>query len=167
MKNIALTLSVLFIFFLSCVSDPGRYRASWQKGWYYDKDEGTTIVRTAKRYLGTRYRKGGSSPAGFDCSGYVMYVYKRNGILLPRTAKSQFFAGRKIARGRVRPGDLLFFKTTRKRYSHVGIYVGEHRFIHSPRTGKRVSYADMDKPYWKRRYIGAVTFIHESRLPHH
>jgi cell wall-associated NlpC family hydrolase len=163
MKNITIVLPALLVFFLSCVSDQVHYGASWRKGSYYHKGEGTTIVRTAKRYLGTKYRKGGSSPSGFDCSGYTMYVYKRNGILLPRTVKGQFFAGRKISIGRARPGDLVFFKTTRKRYSHVGIYVGEHRFIHSPRTGKRVSYADMDKPYWKRRYVGAVTFM----LPRH
>ncbi|OHD68871.1 MAG: hypothetical protein A2W19_15345 [Spirochaetes bacterium RBG_16_49_21] len=164
MKHCASKSTLLFVFLLSCVSNSGSYQDTWRNGWYYNKGDRMKIVRTAKRHLGVRYRNGGSSPDGFDCSGYVMYVYKRNGVLLPRTVKSQYYAGKKISFGTARPGDLIFFKITKKRYSHVGIYVGDGRFIHAPRTGKRVSYADMDKPYWKKRYIGAVTFMQGNRL---
>jgi len=133
---------------------------SWH-GQFYGYSERSRIVRTAQRYLGVQYRHGGASPRrGFDCSGYVMYVYEKNGILLPRSVQRQYHAGRRIRLRQAKPGDLIFFRTSRgKRLSHVGIYMGGKRFIHAPRSGKRVSYADMNKPYWKKRYIGAVTFI--------
>ncbi|TFH38849.1 MAG: NlpC/P60 family protein, partial [Chrysiogenales bacterium] len=112
------------------------------------------------RYIGVRYRHGGETPRGFDCSGYVMYVYRKNGILLPRSAARQYRAGRKISLRSAAPGDLLFFNTSgRRRLSHVGIYMGGSRFLHAPRTGKRISYANLKNPYWKRRYTGAVTFL--------
>jgi cell wall-associated NlpC family hydrolase len=141
---------MLLMFLVSCL--PGGYRG-------YRGDRGR-IVKTAQHYLGVNYRHGGTTPRGFDCSGYVMYVYQKNGILLPRSVESQYGAGRHIRYRRAEPGDLVFFKTSRgRRISHVGIYVGSGRFIHAPRTGKQVSYADMRMPYWKKRYRGAVTFM--------
>ncbi len=117
-------------------------------------------MRTAERFIGVRYKKGGISPRGFDCSGYVMYVYRQNGVHLPRTVHGQYKAGRDIRAGLLRPGDLVFFKTSkRNRFSHVGIFVGDNRFIHAPRAGKRVSYAEINGPYWKKRFTGAVTFM--------
>ncbi len=139
----------------SCASDIGGL---------YSSGDGYRIARTAQKYLGVPYRRGGSTPEGFDCSGYVMYVYKKNGVLLPRSAKAQYGVGRKIMRAEMKTGDLVFYHTLRNKFSHVGIYVGGHRFIHAPRTGKQVSYADMDKPYWKKRYVGAVTFMRGNRL---
>jgi len=134
-------------------------------GWFSRMDEGSRIVRTAKKYQGVPYRYGGETPRGFDCSGYVMYVYKLNGILLPRSVRAQYRAGRPIGIRQARPGDLVFFRTSRKRrLSHVGIYMGDRRFIHAPRTGKRVTVADMRNPYWKKRYIGAVTFIRREMM---
>jgi cell wall-associated NlpC family hydrolase len=142
--------AVLLLFMVSCV--PGGYR--------YGGQAREKVVRTAQKYIGVRYKHGGATPGGFDCSGYVMYVYERNGILLPRSVKRQYQAGKKIRLGQAKPGDLVFFRTSRKRrLSHVGIYLGDRRFIHSPRTGKKVSYADMSKPYWRKRYIGSVTFL--------
>lgn len=147
---------IIVLFLVSSVSGCGFYRY----GRYNYKGERGKIVRTAQKYLGVRYRYGGATPSGFDCSGYVMYVYKKNGILLPRSVGSQYKAGRRIRMGKTKPGDLVFFKTSRKkRLSHVGIYMGGRRFIHAPRSGKRVSYADMRNPYWKKRYVGTVTFI--------
>jgi cell wall-associated NlpC family hydrolase len=128
-------------------------------------DQRSRIVRTAERYKGVPYRFGGATPQGFDCSGYVMFVYKQNGILLPRSVGGQFNAGKRIGFRQAEPGDLVFFKTSRKhRLSHVGIYMGDRQFIHAPRTGKKVSYADMGKPYWKKRYIGTVTFMRRSMM---
>jgi cell wall-associated NlpC family hydrolase len=147
----------IIIFLLLVAYVPG---CAWH-GQFYGTGERAGIVRTAQRYVGVPYRHGGAAPvSGFDCSGYVMYVYEKNGILLPRSVQSQYRVGRHIRFRQAKPGDLVFFKTSRaKKLSHVGIYMGGRRFIHAPRTGKKVSYADMGKPYWKKRYIGAVTFI--------
>jgi cell wall-associated NlpC family hydrolase len=153
--------SILILSLLaSCVSG-GTYR----DGWFSSMEKRSRIVRTAQHYLGAPYRYGGDTPRGFDCSGFVKYVYQRNGINLPRSVPGQYEAGRHIGRSQARQGDLVFFRTSRsRRLSHVGIYLGNNRFIHAPRTGKRVSYAKMDEPYWKKRYAGAVTFIKGSRI---
>jgi cell wall-associated NlpC family hydrolase len=160
MKNFIPAAILSLLFLASCATHIGGYR----RGWFFNADDRIKIVRTAEQYLGVRYQKGGASPNGFDCSGYVMYVYMKNGVLLPRSVQAQYGVGRKISRDEMQTGDLVFYKTSRKKYSHVGIYIGDHRFIHAPRTGKRVSYADMDKSYWKKRYIGAVTFMQKNRL---
>jgi gamma-D-glutamyl-L-lysine dipeptidyl-peptidase len=151
----------IFVLTISCVPGCGFYR----NGWIYTKDGRGRIVRTAERYIGTPYRHGGTTPRGFDCSGYVMYVYRQNGILLPREVGGQYDAGKHIGINQVQPGDLVFFRTSRhRRLSHVGIYMGDNRFIHAPSSGKRVTYADMGKPYWKKRYRGAVTFIRNNKI---
>lgn len=104
------TTCILLTFLVSCVPGGGNYRDGWRNGWFYNKDDRAKIVRTAKRYLGVKYKNGGTSPRGFDCSGYVMYVYEKNGILLPRSVKSQYNAGKKIGPRQRKPGDLVFFK---------------------------------------------------------
>jgi cell wall-associated NlpC family hydrolase len=154
-RTVHIFAAVLFSFQVSCA--PLLYRSGWISR---APKEGRRIVRTARRYLGVRYKWGGASPRGFDCSGLVVYVYKKNGILLPRSVKGQYRRGKRIPSRRLRPGDLVFFKTERARLSHVGIYAGGMRFIHAPRTGKRVTYASLKNPYWRRRYRGAVTYLH-------
>lgn len=152
-------IAVLLLFLVSCLPGGGFYRDGW-RSVRTDAETRRQVVKTAKKYIGVRYRHGGASPRGFDCSGYVMYVYERSGILLPRSVKRQYHAGKKIRLARAMPGDLVFFRTSRKsRLSHVGIYMGGTRFIHAPRSGKRVSYANMGKSYWKKRFIGSVTFL--------
>jgi cell wall-associated NlpC family hydrolase len=160
MKNIFLNITVisLAVFFITGCG-------SFHHGWFRSESERAGIVRTAERYIGAPYRHGGATPRGFDCSGYVMYVYKQNGILLPRQVHRQYDAGRHISLGRAQPGDLVFFRISgRRNLSHVGIYMGGGRFIHAPRSGKRVTYANIDKPYWKKRYRGAVTFMKSDRM---
>lgn len=120
--------------------------------------EKSGIVKTAKKYLGVPYKFGGATPRGFDCSGLVQYVYKRNGYSVPRTAIDQFKKGKAIRFSKAQPGDLLFFKTGSSPYSHVVIYCGGMRFIHAPRTGKSVSIDSLDMTYWKKRYRGTVTY---------
>ncbi|GAA0724883.1 C40 family peptidase [Dokdonella soli] len=104
-----------------------------------------------------RYRRGGREPStGFDCSGFVHYVFRHSvGQDLPSDSASQFAAGAKVDRADMKTGDLVFFHTRGKRVSHVGIYLGDGRFIHSPSTGKRVSIDRLDESYWSRRFIGA------------
>lgn len=114
-------------------------------------------VQVAKQQLRKRYRWGGSTPGrGFDCSGLMQYVYKKASIFLPRTASAQYRSTKRVALSRMQTGDLIFFHTrrSRSRVNHVGIYLGGGKFIHAPRTGKRVSVTSLSG-YWKRRVIGA------------
>jgi cell wall-associated NlpC family hydrolase len=115
------------------------------------------LVVTAVGFLGVPYRRGGNSAeTGFDCSGFVRAMYNQTvGHLLPRRAEEQAAATEKIDRSELKPGDLVFFNTMRRAFSHVGIYVGEGKFIHSPRTGAQVRVEDMNGSYWKRRFDGA------------
>ena len=104
-----------------------------------------------------RYRRGGHDPAtGFDCSGFVHYVFRHSlGLDLPTDSASQYRIGSAIARSDMKIGDLVFFHIRGKRISHVGIYLGEGRFIHSPSTGRTVSISSLDEAYWSRRFAGA------------
>ena len=104
-----------------------------------------TILRTASRYLGTRYRFGGTKPGAFDCSGFVRYVYARHGVALPRTASEQSVEGHSIVVGvdSLVAGDLLFFRTKRGTASHVAIYAGNGRIIHASSGSRRVRYDDL------------------------
>ncbi len=111
------------------------------------------VLPIAQRYLGTPYRYGGSDPRGFDCSGFVLFVFRQLGIQLPHTAAGQFSRLPPVAQPQ--PGDLVFFHTYGNGVSHVGIYAGNNRFIHSPRAGKTVEYTDMRIEYWRTRYRGA------------
>lgn len=104
-----------------------------------------------------RYRRGGREPAtGFDCSGFVRYVFQHGlNVELPASSAAQFLTGLKIDRKQLEEGDLVFFRTEGKRISHVGIYLGEGRFIHAPSSGKRVSVSSLAEAYWSKRYAGA------------
>ena len=107
--------------------------------------------------LGIRYRRGGSSPErGFDCSGFVGHVFREGlGLYLPRSAKEMSRTGEPVAASDLRPGDLVFFNTMRRTFSHVGIYLGDNLFVHAPRTGGRVRIEDMTDRYWVKRFNGA------------
>jgi cell wall-associated NlpC family hydrolase len=111
----------------------------------------------ALSYIGVPYRYGGASPeTGFDCSGLVHYVYSRGvGIALPRTTEALSEIGAPIAADELATGDLVFFDTLRKPYSHVGIYLGDQRFIHAPATGGQVELVDLRARYWQTRFSGA------------
>ena len=104
-----------------------------------------------------RYRHGGRAPTtGFDCSGFVQYVFAHSlGVELPDDSASQFRAGTLVARNQLQTGDLVFFHTRGKNVSHVGIYLDNGRFIHSPSTGKRVRVDELSDHYWAKRYVGA------------
>lgn len=115
------------------------------------------LVLTAMNYLGIPYRWGGATPdTGFDCSGFVQYVFRQTvGLVLPRSSFDQINLGVSVARDQLRPGDLVFFNTMRATASHVGIYIGENRFIHAPRRGKTVEIVDFNNSYWQARFDGA------------
>ena len=115
------------------------------------------LVVTALGFLGVPYRMGGNTvETGFDCSGFVRAMYHQTiGLILPRKAEQQAAATEKIERGDLQPGDLVFFNTLKRAFSHVGIYVGEGKFIHSPRPGGEVRVESMGVSYWNHRFDGA------------
>jgi len=116
------------------------------------------LLNFAANFLGTKYVWGGTSPSpGFDCSGYVQYVYRKSGISLSRTSEQQFKNGVSVKKADLKPGDLVFFATYSSGASHVGIYVGNNTMIHSSSGG--VSYDDMTTSYWAKRYLGARRVI--------
>jgi cell wall-associated NlpC family hydrolase len=115
------------------------------------------LVVTAMGFLGVPYRRGGNSvDTGFDCSGFVRAIYEQTvGLMLPRRADEQAAATQKIDKRELQPGDLVFFNTMRRAFSHVGIYIGDNKFIHSPRPGAQVRVEDMGIAYWTTRFDGA------------
>ena len=114
------------------------------------------LVITAMGSLGVPYRRGGNSQeTGFDCSGFVKAMYETLGLRLPRRANEQAAATQTIERQDLQPGDLVFFNTLRRTFSHVGIYIGDNKFIHSPKPGAQVRVEDMSVRYWSTRFDGA------------
>jgi cell wall-associated NlpC family hydrolase len=120
-------------------------------------DKAGELVVAAMGFLGVPYKRGGNSfETGFDCSGFVKALYEQvSGLVLPRRAEQQAAATQTIEQSELQPGDLVFFNTLRRAFSHVGIYVGDGKFIHSPRAGAEVRVEDMHKAYWRNRFDGA------------
>jgi cell wall-associated NlpC family hydrolase len=115
------------------------------------------VVVGALNMIGVRYRWGGNTPdSGLDCSGFVRYVFRDTlGMTLPRRAEEMSRVGEKVKMSELKPGDLVFFNTVRQTVSHVGIYIGDNKFIHSPSTGSTVRVDNLDNAYWEKRYTGA------------
>jgi len=115
------------------------------------------LVMHALSFVGIHYRRGGESPeTGFDCSGLVRHVFRESlGLALPRTSRDISRMGETVRRDQLQPGDLVFFNTLRRGFSHVGIYLGEHRFVHAPATGGEARIEDMRQRYWTQRFNGA------------
>jgi cell wall-associated NlpC family hydrolase len=122
-------------------------------------EQAADLVVRALNHLGVRYKRGGSDgDSGFDCSGFTRHVFESSlGLLLPRRADEQATAAGlvKIDRDELRPGDLVFFNTLRRTFSHVGIYIGDNKFVHAPRSGSEVRVEDMRFAYWTKRFTGA------------
>ncbi len=137
---------------------PGCSTLSKRK--HHNPEVGNRIGNIAKQYQGSPYKYGGTTPAGFDCSGYTSYVYKKAGIEIPRTTSLQYSSGSSVAKSDLKKGDLIFFM----RWpligmilspSHVGIYVGNNKFIHAPSTGEKIRHDSLNNSYWKNRFKGA------------
>jgi len=162
MKIIMLT--VLTLLMAGCAAPPGKLSAPRQPVVLTQRafDEiasarARELALHALSHIGVPYRYGGASPTnGFDCSGLVQYVYHRGaGLALPRNTQALSAVGAPVPDGTLEPGDLVFFDTLRKPYSHVGIYLGDQRFIHAPTTGGYVELVDMRHRYWQSRFNGA------------
>ena len=120
-----------------------------------DHDTAYEAAAHARNMVGKPYRYGGNTPNGFDCSGLVHYSYARAGIAVPRTTRSQLSAGIPVSARSLRAGDLVFFDQEGKKFSHVGIYLGDGRFVHAPSSGKRVRIDRLDKRYWRKHFVAA------------
>ncbi len=127
--------------------------------WAFAEKKRYSIINTAKQYIGVRYQWGGSTPAtGFDCSGYTAYVFKQNGIVLPRVSREQFKVGWSVSYANLRPGDLVFFSFANNGVvDHVGIYAGNNQFINAA-SSKGVTVYTMG-PYWQSRFVGARRIV--------
>ena len=117
--------------------------------------EASRVVETALALVGTPYQNGGTDPSGFDCSGFVEYVFAQNGVALPRDVQQQWASGRPVPRTDLRPGDLVFFSITGGSPSHVGIAAGSGTFVHAPSSGGCVRTEQLSTEYWSRRFAGA------------
>lgn len=139
-------------------SDPlGAYLSDKQKASTSDQAGSRTMAGTALKFLGVKYRFGGDTPStGFDCSGLVGYAAEKSlGLKLPRRSAEIARQGKSVRKSELKKGDLVFFNTLGRRFSHVGIYLGNQKFVHAPRTGAVVRIESMETAYWKKRYNGA------------
>ena len=143
----------------SLLVEKGLLPASTQQTVRRVSDAASDLVLSAMNFLGVRYKRGGSTTDdGFDCSGFTRHVFEHSvGLLLPRRADEQARLSSlvSVARDELKPGDLVFFNTMRRTFSHVGIYVGDGKFIHAPKPGASVRIDDMREAYWTTRYTGA------------
>jgi len=117
--------------------------------------EAVAIASTALSLRGAPYRNGGTTPEGFDCSGFVQYVFRQHGVSVPRETREQFRLGRSLRRDDLAPGDLVFFTTVAPGASHVGIVIGQDQFVHAPSERGVVRIERLSTEYWNRRYVGA------------
>lgn len=121
---------------------------------HHKSPSNTQVSKIAQSMIGVKYRYGGRHPeTGFDCSGLVYYSHLRAGKTVPRTSQAQYRASIPVSRGSLQEGDLVFFRIRRNRISHVGIYLGNGRFVHAPSTGKKVSITSLNEPYWTKRFV--------------
>ena len=139
------------------MEEKGLFIAKLQQVRHTVADRASNLVVNAMGFLGVPYRRGGNNAeTGFDCSGFVRAMYEQTiGLVLPRRANEQAAATQTIDKKDLQPGDLVFFNTMKRAFSHVGIYVGEGKFIHSPKPGAQVRVEDMSGSYWQRRFSGA------------
>lgn len=121
----------------------------------------TSVINQALDMIGIDYRYGSAKPeTGLDCSGLVKYVFEQSlNVALPHNALAMSKLGDKIGRAELKPGDLVFFNTLSRSFSHVGIYIGDNKFVHAPRTGKKVQVVDLSDSYWTKHYQGARRLI--------
>ncbi len=117
--------------------------------------DGYAISSTALSFRGAPYRNGGADPAGFDCSGFVQYVYSQHGVKVPRDVRQQFGLGTEVEATSLEPGDLVFFTTVAPGASHVGISVGGDQFVHAPSSNGVVRVENLSSEYWSNRFVGA------------
>jgi cell wall-associated NlpC family hydrolase len=144
-------------------AQPGAMQAQAVEGQGAASRAAEVVLRSLSM-LGVDYKWGGSSPdTGVDCSGLVRFVYEGTiGKVLPRRSVEMSREGEKIDRHELQPGDLVFFNTLRRAFSHVGIYIGNNQFVHAPAKGKQVRVSSLDNSYWSKRFNGARRVIDDA-----
>ena len=144
---ILLLLSINVVFLTGCSSSPKQINKAVSHDRHYQ------IIKIAKAQLGKPYHYGGRKPeTGFDCSGLINYSYKKAGVSVPRTTSQLYRASKRIKRNHLKAGDLVFFRINRHKISHVGLYLGNNKFIHAPSSGKKVNIANLKDKYWSSRF---------------
>jgi cell wall-associated NlpC family hydrolase len=141
------------------VVSPEQYNITYRdkRGDLYIRNE---LVRTARSFIGVPYLWGGNSAdTGFDCSGFTMTVYRLNGLVLPRNSKEQFALGDDVGISSLQEGDLVFFAKIAGKVSHVGIYMGDNKFIHAPGRGKKIGIDSLQKDYYRRAFVGGKSYL--------
>ena len=125
-----------------------------------ERDMGYIAARTAERFIGIPYQWGGNTVVdGLDCSGFTRAVYNLCGVNIPRTSREQYKVGNPVTRTELRDGDLVFFGNSESSINHVGIYVGDGKFVHAPRRGEEIRIASIDESYFERRFVGARRYV--------
>ena len=132
-----------------------------EEEYNYKPTGAIAVVEEAKKYIGTPYRYGGSSPKGFDCSGFTSYIYKKYGVTLNRTAAGQASNGVRVSKSELVCGDLVFFNTYGNGIGHVGIYIGDGEMIHAPYSGRTVCIESINTGYYASRYVGATRIFQD------
>ena len=149
----ALLLAALLSLLAACA--PYRHRLP---GAGATPDPGRALLEAAETRIGAPYRYGGAGPDAFDCSGLVAYAHRQVGIVVPRTAAEQFSKAAPVKRRDLRPGDLVFFRLSGREVGHVGIYVGDDRFVHAPQSGGHVRLASLEDEWYRESFVGAGRF---------
>jgi len=174
MKNILLALALLGNSAIVFADDALQFNSTASTGVNSEKVSRTEPANQEKMnelalyalsLSGTPYKYGGNSPdSGFDCSGFVGYVYRQVlDIDLPRSAREINRQGQAVRRADLQPGDLVFYNTLRRTFSHVGIYLGNNRFVHSPSRGGSIRVDSMLDRYWRKRYQGARRIVPDQQ----
>ena len=153
MRNILLIMGIAVLLITGCVSAPSK-RVNG-----YSASAGDKAAATALTMIGRPYQFKGETPGGFDCSGLVRYSYLTAGMDLPHGTKALLNISRSVGLWNARKGDLLFFNQEGKKYSHVGIYVGDDQFVHAPSTGGFVRKDSIADAYWKKHYLDTRRFL--------
>lgn len=166
-----LILALLFLAWTSAFADKDEpasdNESRLQSAMERARITASELVVRALQFIGVNYRYGGKDPVtGFDCSGFVSHVFQEAaGVTLPHNAYRMAMMGQTIRTSDLQPGDLVFYKTMRRAFSHVGIYLGDNKFIHAPSTGKTVEVSDMNDAYWAKRFEGARRVAELAALP--
>jgi cell wall-associated NlpC family hydrolase len=156
-----LAILTFLLLLAGCASSPPQREPSQPKPWDGSggsaalRERGEELAEFALRLRGAPYRYGGATREGFDCSGLVFYAHRQFGVTVPRTSREQAGHARQIKESKLRRGDLVFFKIGSRLVNHVGIYIGDRRFVHAPGAGKPVTVNSLDDEYYAQRFSSA------------